>query len=163
MVVSARHGSRSPAAAAFAHFAAPARGDRGQLTVELAVVLPVALIIAVIAVNACTFFSECAEFDRLARNAVRVCACSPAYGQGIEQSAAAAEAMIGEALDLECEEVAVSAQVRGGGYVSFEAQLRYRPTLFGMGLREEVLGVPLPSLCHSVSLVVDPYKPGMLL
>ena len=55
--------------------------DRGQMTVELLVVLPVVLIVAVVAVNALTFFGDCAAFDRVARNAVRLCAASPAYGQ----------------------------------------------------------------------------------
>ena len=45
--------------------------DRGQMTVELLVVLPVVLIVAVVAVNALTFFGDCAAFDRVARNAVR--------------------------------------------------------------------------------------------
>ena len=38
--------------------------DGGQATVELAVVLPVVIIVAVIAVNALTFFGACAAFDR---------------------------------------------------------------------------------------------------
>ena len=50
-----------------------ARGECGQMTVELAVMIPVLVAIAVIAMNAMLFFSECAAFDRLAR--IR-CACS---------------------------------------------------------------------------------------
>lgn len=44
-----------------------ARDERGQMTVELAVMIPVLVAIAVIAMNAMLFFSECAAFDRLAR------------------------------------------------------------------------------------------------
>ena len=37
-----------------------ARDERGQMTVELAVMIPVLVAIAVIAMNAMLFFSECA-------------------------------------------------------------------------------------------------------
>ena len=43
------------------------RDDSGQMTVEFAVAFPVFVIVAVIAVNALLFFSDCAAFDRLAR------------------------------------------------------------------------------------------------
>lgn len=137
--------------------------ERGQMTVELAVVLPVAIVIAVIAVNAMTFFSECAEFDRVGRNAVRVCATSPAYGQDVAQSVALVESAISEAMGASGSDVEVSAQQDGLGHMSFEMTLLYRPTLFSLGLKDEVLGVPLPVLRHEVSLVADAYKPGMLL
>ena len=44
----------------------------GQMTVELCAVLPVVIVIAAILVNVMTFFGECAEFDRVARNSVRL-------------------------------------------------------------------------------------------
>ena len=60
--------------------------------------------------------------------------------------------------------LAVGVEVSGGvlGHVTYTAPLAYAPTLFGLGLRDEVLGVRLPRLEHRVSLTVDPYKPGML-
>ncbi len=136
--------------------------ERGQTTVGLVVVLPVAIIVAAIAVNALLFFSECAKFDRLARNAVRVCATSPAYGQGVEQSTAAIDAMLEDAMGegVDCQ---VSASGGGAGFTTFTASMTYDPSLFGVGLREEVFGVSLPALRHEVSLTVDSYKPGMLL
>ena len=59
-------------------------GENGQMTVELAVALPVLLAVAAIAVNALLFFSECAAFDVASRDAVRIHAASPAYGQDLE-------------------------------------------------------------------------------
>lgn len=136
--------------------------DRGQMTVELLVVLPVVLIVAVVAVNALTFFGDCAAFDRVARNAVRLCAASPAYGQDAGRGAEEIRAVIEEALVRD--NLAVGVEVSGGvlGHVTYTATLAYAPTLFGLGLRDEVLGVRLPRLEHRVSLTVDPYKPGML-
>ncbi len=136
--------------------------DRGQMSVELAVVLPVVIIIAVIVVNALTFFSECSSFDRIARNAVRVCATSPAYEQDLSQSISKVSDLIESAMPSENTESSVSASDNGLGYTSFTLTLSYYPTLFGLGLKSEVFGVPLPSLNHSVSIVIDTYKPGML-
>ena len=49
------------------------------------------------------------------------------------------------------------------GHISFSATLEYMPTLFGLGLKSEVMGVALPKLSHTEELVVDCYKPGVLL
>ena len=135
--------------------------DRGQTTVGLVVILPVAIAVAAIAVNALLFMSECAKFDRVARNAVRVCATSPAYEQGLAQSTAAIDAII----DAEMGEGAeCSVAVRGGGagFATFTATMAYEPSLFGASLRGSVFGVALPRLTHETSITVDAYKPGML-
>ena len=101
--------------------------ERGQMTVELAAAFPVLIIVAVIAVNALAFFSECAAFD------------------------------------AENEAVRVSAEAVSGGHTRFTGTLEYMPTLFGLGLRSTVFGIPLPPLTHAVSIAVDCYKPGVLL
>lgn len=54
----------------------------GQMTVEFVVAFPAMMAIALIAVNAVLFFSDCASFDRLFRNSVCAYAASPAYEQG---------------------------------------------------------------------------------
>ena len=56
------------------------------MTIEFVVAFPVMLIVAAIAVNACSFFGVCAAFDNDFRDAVRTCATSPAYGQDVAQS-----------------------------------------------------------------------------
>ena len=124
--------------------------ERGQMTVELAAAFPVLIIVAVIAVNALAFFSECAAFDNVFRDAVRVHATSPAAGQGI-------------AFDAENETVRVSAEGVSGGHTRFTGTLEYMPTLFGLGLRSTVFGIALPPLKHAASIAVDCYKPGVLL
>lgn len=138
-------------------------GERGQMTVELAVVFPVLLVVAVVAVNALLFFSECAAFDRVAREAVRVHATSPAYGQGLEQSRAQVAQTVEQALDQPYLASRVAVEGAAGGHARFTATLEFSPTLFGLGLKSSVFGVALPHLEHAVSLVVDPYKPGVLL
>lgn len=134
----------------------------GQGTVELAVMLPVLLVVALIVVNACTFFSECAVFDRVARQAVRVYATSPGYGQGADQGRLKVLAALEKTFDASNEGVEVSVESAGGQCVRYTATLTFAPTLFGLGLKSEVFGVPLSLLRHSASLVVDPFNPGVI-
>lgn len=139
----------------------PDAGRGGQMSVEMMAVLPVAIIIAAIAVNALTFFGDCASFDRLARNAIRVYATSPTYGAGEGQAQAGIlQALEGE-FDASFERVEVSYSGMSGGLVRYTATLDYAPNLFSMGLRDSILGVSMPHLRHSTSLVVDTYRPGI--
>jgi hypothetical protein len=131
------------------------------MTVEMMAVLPVAIIIAVIAVNALVFFGDCAAFDRVARNAVRVYATSPSYGVQAGQSQASIESAVEAAAGGEFTSVEVACEGMGGGLTRYTVTLDYAPNLFGMGMRESVLGVSLPRLKHSTSLVVDTYKAGI--
>lgn len=137
------------------------RHEEGQMTVELAVAFPVLIVVAVVAVNALLFFSECAAFDNAFRDAVRVHATSPAYGQGVEQGRAQVESALATAFDQPFEQVAVAVRGETGGHVEFEATLELSPTLFGLGLKQSVFGVALPTLTHRSAFVVDCYKPGV--
>ena len=134
----------------------------GQASVELMMALPVMIAVAVIVVNALLFFSDCAAFDRLAHQAVRVHAASPAYGQDAQRSRDLVQSELERSFARDNLEVSVAVESVSGGRLSFDATLEYSPTLFGMGLRTEVLGVRLPGLSHTVSYVVDQYKPGVV-
>lgn len=138
------------------------RRSKGQMTVELAVALPVLIIVAVIAVNAVSFFADCAVFDRVARESVRVHATAPAYGQSVGESCALVEADLREAIGRSNIDVSVAHSSTGFDFDLYTATIEYHPTLFGMGLRSEVLGVALPALSHSTVYVVDGYKAGVL-
>ena len=54
-------------------------------------------------------------------------------------------------------------QGRAGSYQRYCGRLSFAPTLFGLGLKDEVFGVSLPRLVHEVDLTVDAYRPGVLL
>ena len=136
---------------------------RGQMTVELAAAFPVLIVVAVIAVNACAFFHECAVFDRVASEAVRVHAAAPAYGQTSGTACASIEQALQSELDAPNLAIAVSRGAVGADFDKYTATLEYYPMLFGMGLRSEVFGVALPHLTHEVSLVVDTYKAGVVI
>ncbi len=138
------------------------RGRQGQMTLEFLVVLPAVIAIAAIAVNAGVFFSDCAAFDRIARNATRLYATSPSAEQSADACLALACADIESACDRNNLSVEGRVEAAAWGQTRFTYTLHYQPTLFGFGLKSEVFGVALPALSHSVSLVVDTYKPGML-
>jgi len=139
------------------------KDESGQMTVEFAVVFPVLIIVAVIAVNALLFLSECATFDRIARDAIRIHGTSPAYGQSKEQSIAQIDQTIKAHLDKGYLSSAVSVSGDVLGHTTYTAELIFSPNLFGMGLRSSVFGIALPQFHHRVAMTVDTYKPGVLL
>lgn len=139
-----------------------AADERGQMTIEFMVMLPVVIIVACIAVNALTFFSDCAAFDVQAKNAIRTYAASPAYGQDSRVAVGKIEGELKRSFAADALSVRVGAEHARHDLVVYRAHLEYTPNLFGMGLKTEVMGVALPRLHHEAALAVDPYKPGML-
>ena len=132
------------------------------MTMELAVALPVLLAVALIVANALTFLAQCAVFDRAAHEAVRVYAAAPAYRQSPAQSCALAETAIREALGSRNVEVSVTHSAAQRDLDRYTATLEFSPTLFGMGLRDQVFGIAMPRLAHTTEYVVDSYKPGVV-
>ncbi|WP_139652167.1 hypothetical protein [Raoultibacter sp. Marseille-P8396] len=133
------------------------------MTVEFALAFPVMIVVAVIAVNALLFFSDCARFDRVARDAVRVHAASPGYGQTLADSIGLIAGDIEASIDADRLSASVAAGGGSHGHTTFTATLRFAPTLFGIGFKSSVFGIELPMLEHSVSMTVDLYKPGVLI
>ena len=138
------------------------RNKSGQMTVEFVVAFPVMLIVAVVAVNAVLFFSECAAFDRLARPAICTYAAAPGYGQGSGWAASAIEADLRQQFDRDYLRVSVSSEGRAPGYVRYVATLDFTPTLVGRQFSGSVFGVGITPLRHSTQLTLDPYKPGAI-
>lgn len=133
------------------------------MTVEFVVAFPVLIAVAVIAVNAGLFLSECAAFDRAACEAVRVHATSPAFGASADEACMAIGADLAEGFSRDYLATSVESSAKAGGLTTYAMTLEFSPTLFGMGLKSEVLGVSLPKLSHRVEHTVDPYKPGVFL
>lgn len=142
---------------------AKAREGLGQMTVELCVVLPVVVVVAAIACNALSFFGSCAEFDRVGRNAVRTFAAVPAAGAQPGSGAGDVLSAIEDSLPDDNLEFEVLSSRDCRGYEEYSMTMTFHPTLFGLGLKQEVLGVPMPALVHESRMVVSPYKPGVLL
>lgn len=135
---------------------------KGQATVELVVTLPVAILVAVIVVNALTFFGMCTTFDQVVRQSV--CTYGTAPGPGESASMVAMRVREAAEAALDSPNVTVSVEPEGAfpGLTRYRGHLSYRPTLFGLSLRSKVFGISLPALSHEVDMVVDAYRPGIL-
>ena len=151
----------------------PLRGRGGQMTVELAVMTPVVIVVALIVLNLMGFVEACAAFDQAALDAVVSHGVAPAGEQ--TQSAAVDEvrSALAEALGREdtCE-VEVSASAVGEGekdatfavsplLTRYTCTLIYRPWPRLLRMPGVTYEAPL-SLRHERELVVDRYRPGVV-
>lgn len=83
------------------------RRSSGQMTVEFAVVFPVLLMVGFISVNALVFLGDCAAFDIVARDAIRLQADD---GQHEAQGCVEICARIEKGLSMEHEAVSVTSE-----------------------------------------------------
>lgn len=149
------------------------RGGAGQMTVELAVVTPVVIVVALVVLNLMAFLEACAAFDQAALDAVVSHGVAPAG----EQSQVAAVDEVRDALaaalgrEGACE-VEVSASPAGGAapdatfaisplLTRYTCTLVYRPWPRLLAMPGIVLESPL-ALRHERELVVDRYRPGVV-
>ena len=139
------------------------RAYSGQMTIEFVIAFPAALVIALIAINAVLFFSECAAFDRSFRSAVCTFAASPAYEQDVGQSCALISEELSAQHTADNIQIEVTSSGASGGMVTFRGVLHFQPTLFGGRSLSGVFGVSFPSLQHQEEIAVDVYKPGIFL
>ena len=139
------------------------RNESGQMTIEFVVAFPVLLAIALIAVNVTLFLSDCSGFDRAFREEVCSLAPSPAYGEDQSDIAGKVEKSLSEAFDQDYLDVEVTASGGAGGLVTYEGTLTFSPTLFGEGRLTGAFGVSFPRIEHEQRIVIDAYKPGVLL
>lgn len=146
----------------------------GQMSVELAVVMPVALVVALAVFNLCRFLELCAAFDRSSYDAVVSLGVSPAGESGaassVEQIQSCIKHEVGDA-DV-CEvEVSAASEGAGGGEASFslvpqltryDCRLVYHPWPSSLVIAGVSIGSPL-ALHHERSLAVDRFRPGVVM
>ncbi len=149
-------------------------GDRsGQMVVELAVMVPVVLVVALIVLNLMGYLEACAAFDQAALDAVIAHGVAPTGEQSLVTAVEEVEAALVEGLGREdtCE-VEVSAEdVSEGASGSFAISpllTRYTCTLYYYPwprlLRMPGITLEAPvSLRHERQLVVDRYRSGVVI
>lgn len=138
------------------------RSQRGQMTVELAVCIPVLIAVAFVVFNAMLFLESCAAFDRLARDAVRVYAATPAHGQSPSDSASLVQSQLEEAFSEDYLSVSVQVSDKAPGFATYTATLQFTPTLFGRRFSGTIFGVSIGALSHTTHMVIDPYRSGVI-
>lgn len=132
------------------------RREEGQMTVEAAVVFPVLLIVGFISVNAFVFLGDCAAFDIVARDAIRLQADD---GSNCSQCAAEVCARIEEGLAMDYEAVSVSCERTSAGHMAYKAKISFSPPFL---CDVQVFGVRAPALEHELSFFVSPYRAGVI-
>lgn len=147
----------------------------GQMAVEVMVVLPVVVALIIVVVDTMVYLGDCARFDRVAAEAVRVHAGSPSSAEyGVVDNTAEVKNEIEAAMPNSdhlsyavTSQGALSAGLSGyGGVLSFIPQpqvyicaLVFSPWPFSHG----AFGAHPLQITHSRSFVVDPYHPGVIM
>ena len=146
----------------------------GQMVVELAVMIPVCIVVALIVYNLCRFVEACATFDRVALDAVVSQGISPPGEQSALASTGVVRSCIEDALAMtNCEvEVGVSGAEpvslgRGLTFpvspllATYTCTLRYRPWPSSFVIAGVSMGAPFV-LTHERTLTVDRFRPGVV-
>ena len=146
-----------------------AKGRDAQATVEMAVVCPVLIVLALISYNVMRFTALVARFDRVAPDIVLAHGVAPEGDDVSDASEAIAlqlsEAM-GEGVEIEVELVAGEAGGGGapalvGALESYRCRMVYRPWPGDLSVAGVRLAAPL-ELVHERETPFDAWKPGVI-
>lgn len=149
--------------------------ERAQATVEMAVVVPVLLVLALIVYNIMLFVAATARFDRIAPDIVAAHAVSPSGesdgstddGVGvIESQIEGAMAGYGVEIEVTCTEGGASSGddllTLIGGLRTYRCSMRMRPWPSSLSIAGVDLGAPV-ALAHHRNVTVDPWRPGVVM
>ena len=152
----------------------PWLGDEsGQMTVELAVMAPVAIVVALVVLNLMGFVEACAAFDQASLDAVLAHGVAPAGEQSERSAADEVREALEDALGREdrCEvEVRCESVSEGATGTSFAVSplltryvctLTYRPWPSLVRMPGVTFEAPI-GLRHERELVVDRYRSGVV-
>ena len=151
------------------------REERAQATVEMAVVTPVLLVLALIVYNVMIFAGAVARFDRVVPDIVLAHAVAPS-GEGDESSIDASATVqtqilnVMEGYDLQIEVSSEQgAATSDGGLLSLSGTFRtytctmhYEPWPSSLSIAGLSLGAPA-QLSHERVVTIDPWRPGVVM
>lgn len=154
------------------------REERAQATVEMAVVAPVLIVLALIVYNLGVYVCAVARFDRVAPDIAIAHGASPVSGPGAGSVAAATEKIRGEIegamggypveIEVTCSDLPGSTESGGellsfaGALRTFSCTMRYEPWPRALSVAGVDLGAPV-ALAHERAVTVDPWRPGVVL
>lgn len=151
------------------------REERAQATVEMAMIVPVLLVLALIVYNVMIFAGAVARFDRVVPDIVLAHAVSPG-GEGddsVVDASATVQAQIQDAMEGYGLQIEVSSEqgtaATDGGLLSlsgtfrtYTCTMRYEPWPGSLSIAGFSLGVPAV-LTHERAVTVDPWRPGVVM
>lgn len=144
------------------------------MTVELAVLVPPAIVVALIVFNLMGFIDACAVFDQASLDAVLAHGVAPVGAQTSDTAEAEVAAAIRRALgnegtcEIEVRSSGASQDAPTGSFVisplltRYTCTLRYKPWPRFLCMPGITMEAPFV-LTHERSLVVDRYRPGVVM
>lgn len=147
--------------------------EGGQMSVELAVLVPVMVVVALIAFNLSRFCMLCATFDRIAPDAVVTYGVSPSGSDARLVGAHEVEQSIerslggGNVCDVHVSAETVSREGLsrlglGPALVRYRCEMSYRPWPSSLTIAGVSMASPV-ALRHERTLVVDRYRSGVVM
>lgn len=149
--------------------------ERAQATVEMAVVVPVLLVLALIVYNIMLFVAATARFDRIAPDIVAAHAVSPSGESdgSTDDSVGVIESQIEGAMagyDVEIEVTCTEGGASSGddlltligGLRTYRCSMRMRPWPSSLSIAGVDLGAPV-ALAHHRDVTVDSWRPGVVM
>ena len=151
------------------------RGESGQMTVELAVLVPIIVVVGLTIWNLLRFVEACALFDRVALDAAISQGVAPSGTVSSLSSVGAVQSCIEEAMDSQSCTVEVTAHPLSGAerhregisfpvspfLTNFVCTLVYHPWPGSFVIAGVAYDSPLV-LRHSRSIVVDRFRSGVV-
>ena len=143
--------------------------QKGQMFVETALVLPVVLVVALIAINLCKFADICSKFDRITADQIIAHGISSSHstnGGTLDNLTQKIKAAL--KCDDSCDIVVLSeGESEGIGnmvsvFPKYQVTLKYKPWPHTLRLPLVSLESPL-YLTHTTSIVISPYKSGVVI
>ena len=143
--------------------------QKGQMFVETALVLPVVLVVALIAINLCKFADICSKFDRITADQIIAHGISSSHstnGGTLDNLTQKIKAAL--KCDDSCDIVVSSEGESEGignmvsGFPKYQVTLKYKPWPHTLRLPLVSLESPL-YLTHTTSIVISPYKSGVVI
>ena len=143
------------------------------MAVELAVILPVVLVVAVTIANIMVFLNCCAVFDRASLDAVMAHGVSPA---GVQSNLSSVDAVQTSLEEVFSSNPAVAVEVSASAVfmsssdllvslcphlVRFTCTMRFTPWPRSLRIAGAVMEAPF-EIVHTRSIVVDRYRPGVV-
>lgn len=148
------------------------REERGQATVEMAIVAPVLLVLALVVYNLMLFLAATARFDRVAPDVVLAHGVAPTGdAMGSTEASSLLEEQLRRAMEGYEVEVAVtvaSEAREGDGLLSmvgaprvYRCEMRFVPWPGNWSIAGVSLGAP-GTLAHVREVAVDPWRSGVI-
>jgi len=143
--------------------------QKGQMFVETALVLPVVLVVALIAINLFKFADMCSKFDRVAADQIIAHGISSSHSANEDATEILTQRI---KTALKCDDscdivVSLKGEREGIGnmvsvFPKYQVTLKYKPWPHTLRLPLVSLESPL-CLTHTTSIVVSPYKSGVVI